>query len=330
MKKLLCLLLAVLMITTMSFTAHAASNSTGLEPGQEMPDFTVSLTDGTTATLSEILQEKDLVVLNIFATWCAPCEIEFPDMEKVYEANKDRMEILSVSAHPQDTMEMVAEYKASHSLTFPMGHAGDSLGFINVTAFPTTIFIARSGSAGSGIVGFVKIGACSEVGSFAEKVNLFLSANYDGAVLPAEEARSILPQLIAIIAASFVLLIIGRWRLFLKAGIPGWYSLIPVLSTYKEFELCWSGVFGIISLLCQAAAGAMALYGPGANWALLLIAALTIARYLLRLLESVKLARAFGKGIGTGILLAIFRSLGRFVLSLTKTEYVGESRGQVR
>ena len=83
MKKWICLLLAVLMITTMNIPARAASSNIGLEPGQEVPDFTVSLTDGTTASLSELLGEKELVVLNIFATWCAPCEMEFPEMEKV-------------------------------------------------------------------------------------------------------------------------------------------------------------------------------------------------------------------------------------------------------
>ena len=106
MKKMICLLLAVLMIATVNIPARAASSNIGLEPGQEVPDFTVSLTDGTTAALSELLEEKELVVLNIFATWCAPCELEFPGMEKVYQANSDRMVILSVSGDPGDTMEM--------------------------------------------------------------------------------------------------------------------------------------------------------------------------------------------------------------------------------
>ena len=157
MKKEICLLLSVLILTTMNCTALAASKGIGVEPGQAMPDFTVSLTDGTTATLSEVLKEKDLVVLNIFATWCGPCEIEFPDMEKVYEANSDRMEIISVSADPDDTMEMVADYKASHALSFPMGLAGDALSFLNLSGYPTTIFVTRDGT-----VGFIKTGAFVE------------------------------------------------------------------------------------------------------------------------------------------------------------------------
>ena len=73
MKKLVSILLAVLLIAVLGATAYADAG-VGVEPGEAMPDFTVSLTDGSTATLSELLKEKDLVVLNIFASWCGPCE----------------------------------------------------------------------------------------------------------------------------------------------------------------------------------------------------------------------------------------------------------------
>ena len=147
MKKLISILLAVLLIAVLGATAYADAG-VGVEPGEAMPDFTVSLTDGSTATLSELLKEKDLVVLNIFASWCGPCEREFPDMETVYQANSDRMVILSVSGDPNDTMEVISAYKDSHALSFPMGLAGDALDFITVPGFPTTIFIDRNSKVG--------------------------------------------------------------------------------------------------------------------------------------------------------------------------------------
>ena len=72
LKKGVCLLLAVLLLTALSATAFADSKQTGPEPGDPMPDFTVSLTDGTNAALSELLKEKDLVVLNVFARKWSP------------------------------------------------------------------------------------------------------------------------------------------------------------------------------------------------------------------------------------------------------------------
>ena len=125
--------------------SNSASTDTGigLELGQAMPDFTVPLTDGTSATMSGTLKEKDLVVLNIFASWCSPCEREFPGMESVYQANKDRVEIISVSGDPSDTMEVISEYKSGHGLSFPMGLAGDELRFMKFPGFPTTVLPAR-------------------------------------------------------------------------------------------------------------------------------------------------------------------------------------------
>ncbi len=82
MKKIICVLLTVLiLICTCTACASGGGNN---EPGKTMPDFTVTLSDNTSVSLSELLAENDLVVLNVFATWCGPCEIEFPDMEKVY------------------------------------------------------------------------------------------------------------------------------------------------------------------------------------------------------------------------------------------------------
>ena len=64
MKKLFSVLLAVLMLAALCGIA-SAETGIGIEPGETMPDFTATLTDGTTVTLSELLKEKDLVVLNL-------------------------------------------------------------------------------------------------------------------------------------------------------------------------------------------------------------------------------------------------------------------------
>ena len=318
MKKLISILLAVLLIAALSGTAFAETGI-GVEPGQAMPDFTVSLTDGTTATLSELLKEKDLVVLNIFASWCGPCEREFPEMETVYQANSDRMVILSVSGDPGDTMEMISDYKASHSLSFPMGLAGDALDFLTIPGFPTSIFIDRSGN-----VGFVKVGAFANREDFEGKVNTFLSADYNGKPLTSEVAHSITPYLLGLLALNAfcgLFLIIGRWCLLRKAGKPGWHSLIPFLSTYKEYSICWNGWLGLLAELCTVAffaTGALGLEG-------VVRYALPLVGFLISIPESLKLTRAFGKGTFVGVLLCIpgLRGLGRFILGVSKAKYQG-------
>ena len=238
--------------------SNSASTDTGigLELGQAMPDFTVPLTDGTSATMSGTLKEKDLVVLNIFASWCSPCEREFPGMESVYQANKDRVEIISVSGDPNDTMEVISEYKSSHGLSFPMGLAGDGLSFMKFPGFPTTVFIDRDGK-----VGFVKIGAFASEKDFEEKINVFLSPEYDGKPLALEKAFSPTPYLLAWMLIGSILTTIGRWCILRKAGKKDWHSLIPFLNIFQEYSVCWKGWFGLLAEVCRKAAFGFALAG---------------------------------------------------------------------
>ena len=56
----------------------------------------------------------------------------------------------------------------------------------------------------------------------------------------------------ALAVIAVILLVIGRWRLFRKAGKPGWHSIIPILSMYQEYAISWKGWVGLLSLLCGA------------------------------------------------------------------------------
>ena len=293
--------------------AASTDTGTGLELGQTMPDFTVSLTDGTSATMSETLKEKDLVVLNIFASWCGPCEREFPGMESVYQANKDRVEIISVSGDPSDTMEVISEYKSGHGLSFPMGLAGDGLSFMKFPGFPTTVFIDRDGK-----VGFVKIGAFASEKDFEEKISYFLSPDYDGKPLALERASSPLPYLLGWMLIGSVLTLIGRWRIFRKAGKKGWHSLIPFLNVFQEYSVCWKGWIGLLAEVCSKGAFAFSMAGLPVVYYVLLGAG-----FLIGIPEGLKLANAFGKGKVFGVLLALpfFKDICRFILGVGGAGY---------
>ena len=319
MKKGICLLLVVLLLAALSSPAYAASEKAGTKPGQLMPDFTVSLTDGTTATLSALLQEKDLVVLNVFTTWCGPCEREFPDFEMSYTAHSDRMLILSVSGDPNDTMEMVADYKAGHGLSFPMGQAGEALSFLKVSSYPTTYFITRGGR-----ISFLKVGAFVNEGDFEQKVSTLLSPDYDGRILPTERALPLSEIITAAFIISTLLTVIGRWGLFRKAGKPGWLSLIPIVSNCREYALCWKGWLGFITIPCQIIAVFFFLFFDHSLGIVLFRSALLLLCLVLSLAENLKLAKAYGKKPAVGVLLFLFREPARVWLGLGKAAYAGK------
>jgi cytochrome c biogenesis protein CcmG, thiol:disulfide interchange protein DsbE len=70
----------------------------GVAPGDEAPNFLLEDFDGMPVSLSEFRGRP--VILNFWATWCAPCRIEMPELQAVYE--KYREDGLVILALDQD------------------------------------------------------------------------------------------------------------------------------------------------------------------------------------------------------------------------------------
>ena len=131
-------------------------------------------------------------------------------------------------------------------------------------------------------------------------------------------------QMIAAIASLvyYILQVIGDWMLFKKAGKKGWHSVIPILNVYDEYDICWKGSRGILFLIFTGILNV----GLAVQEQPFLIAALiaAVSALLLEIKQSFKLARSFGHGFGFGLFLLIFDRLGRVILGLGKSQYVGK------
>lgn len=121
-------------------------NGISYKVGDVIRDFTVVDSDGVSHTLSDILKEKELVVLNFWYTTCSWCVDEFPYMETAYQKYGDKVEILAFDPYGTDTESSIADFKALMGLSFPM--IKDYNGLFNafgVSAFPTSVFVDRFG-----------------------------------------------------------------------------------------------------------------------------------------------------------------------------------------
>ena len=122
----------------------------------------------------------------------------------------------------------------------------------------------------------------------------------------------------------FILRVIADWKIFTKAGVAGWKSLIPFLSDYEEYKLCWKGSLGLVAAVCLAFINYVTtrVKSPN-NGMVILMGVLAILGLVLSFIQSQRLSRAFGKGAGFGVGLFLLGPIFRLILGFGSARYVG-------
>lgn len=124
-----------------------------LRVGDPAPNFTFSGLDGKIVSLADY--RGQVVLVNIWATWCPPCVDEMPSMEKLYQELKDEnFEILAVSIDALGT-KAVAPFMKKYNLTFPalMDPDGAIKTLYQTTGVPESFIINQQGILVEKIIG---------------------------------------------------------------------------------------------------------------------------------------------------------------------------------
>lgn len=117
---------------------------TPLVVGDKAYDFTLRDLDGNDVALSDFAGQP--VAVNFWATWCAPCRLEMPELQNAYEVYQDQdLVILAVNAQEQE--QHVRDFFDELGFTFtPLldsdGQVGKAYGALGL---PSTYFIDGSG-----------------------------------------------------------------------------------------------------------------------------------------------------------------------------------------
>ena len=167
-------LMIIVLITALILCASASGETTGIL-GKPFPDFTAEDTDGNTFSLSEALRNHDAVLLNIWATYCGPCEDEFPCLNEAWQKYGDRVAFIALSMYDPDDMDTIRAYKERHGIGFAMGRDEGAVlsGYIDAEGIPDTVIIDRFGNAA-----FVRVGMFSNADDIMRTLEVFVGEGY--------------------------------------------------------------------------------------------------------------------------------------------------------
>lgn len=151
--------------------------------GEVIHDFELYDSDGNLFKLSNVLQEKQLVVINFWATYCGPCKDEFPLMQNALIEYQDSVDCIAIST--ADAVDAVSEFKSSYGYNFKMAAAGAGnvlALFGGASSIPRTIFIDRYG-----VVVLDHTGSMTTLNDWTQRFDIFLGDDYVPTVIPNAE-----------------------------------------------------------------------------------------------------------------------------------------------
>ncbi|MBI2165933.1 MAG: TlpA family protein disulfide reductase [Chloroflexi bacterium] len=129
----------------------------GTEVGQQVPDVKLILLDGSVISLKDLRGKG--VVLNFWASWCAPCRKEMPDLEQVWREYKGRG-VMIIGIAVADREASAREFAEKIGVSYPI--SVDSTDQVSalfaVKLLPTTLFIDSRGTIVRRQVGLLNLG----------------------------------------------------------------------------------------------------------------------------------------------------------------------------
>jgi cytochrome c biogenesis protein CcmG/thiol:disulfide interchange protein DsbE len=119
-----------------------------VELGSKAPDFKA-------LTLDSIPREKSLadyrgqvVMINVWATWCLPCRVEMPSIEALHKAYGPKgLKIVAVSIDDPGTDQAIRAFAKQYGLTFEILHdpKGEITDLYDIDGYPETFIVGRDG-----------------------------------------------------------------------------------------------------------------------------------------------------------------------------------------
>ena len=150
-------------------------SSASLKLGDVMYDFTVTTPNGEKITLSKMLEEKEMVLINFWYTSCSWCVTEFPYMEQAYQLYKDKVGIVALDPLGE-TDAAIKAFPGNYNLDLSFPLAGCPTAWsqtFGIQGYPTSVIVDRYG-----VITLIESGAITSLNPFTSLFETMTADDY--------------------------------------------------------------------------------------------------------------------------------------------------------
>jgi len=142
---------AIALVATIGFfvlTHYLGDELSPLGTGAQAPDFHAMTLDTPARAKSLADYKGQVVLLNLWATWCAPCRAEMPSMERLQQAYGSKgLKIVAVSIDDEGMEPAIRAFAKDYGLTFELLHdpTNATQRAYQTTGVPESVLIGKDG-----------------------------------------------------------------------------------------------------------------------------------------------------------------------------------------
>jgi thiol-disulfide isomerase/thioredoxin len=142
--KLRVVFLIAIVLILLSVGCEPYAPTEGALVGRAAPQFTLKDLDGRDVSLQQY--RGKIVMLDFWATWCGPCRVSMPILEKIRDQYAGKLVLLAVNL--QESKDVVKEYVLSQNLGSKVLLDRDASvgGLYGVIGIPTQVLIDQEGT----------------------------------------------------------------------------------------------------------------------------------------------------------------------------------------
>ena len=143
-RSIACRVFSLRTVASVAIVVAAGSASPAIAPTTPAPDFSLHAMTGPSMRLKD--QRGRVVMVNFWATWCAPCQQEMPHLNRLYQKYRSSGFVL-LGVNVDDDSSKAADVAAKLGITFPVLLDADKSvsKLYDLSTMPSTVLIDRDG-----------------------------------------------------------------------------------------------------------------------------------------------------------------------------------------